>query len=123
MLKNQHTAEAVYLFNKKEMAVHESTNGLFAAWTVPIPLLSEKYILPPANIIFEGSGEIRTYSSELKGLLNRRLIYEFNCLEAFVTFMLPSSMYYGPATDGLLYRECIITSYPPSALKEAIMSE
>lgn len=123
MHKNQHTAEAVYLFNKNELAVHASTNGLFAGWTVPIPLLSEKYILPPANMIFEGSGEIRTYSTELKGLLNRRLIYEFNCLEAFVTFMLPSSRYYGPATDGLLYRECIITSYPPSTLKEAIMSE
>ena len=117
MHKNQHTAEAVYLFNKKELAVHASSNGLFAGWTVSIPLLSEKYILPPANMIFEGSGEIRTYSTELKGLLNRRLIYEFNCLEAFVTFMLPSSRYYGPATDGLLYRECIITSYPPRYLE------
>ncbi len=114
MHKNQHTAEAVYLFNRNELAVHASANGLFAGWTVPIPLFSEKYVLPPANLMFEGSGEIRTYSSELKGLLNRRLIYEFNCLEAFVTFMLPFSRYYGPATDGLLYRECIITSYPPS---------
>jgi hypothetical protein len=123
MHKNQHTAEAVYLLNKNELTVHVSTNGLFAGWTIPIPLFSEKYILPPANIIFEGSGEIKTYSSELKGLLNRTLIYEFNCLEAFVTFMLPSSRYYGPATDGLLYRECIITSYPPSTLKEAIISK
>jgi hypothetical protein len=123
MLKNQHTAEAVHLFKKNELAVHPSKNGLFAGWRVPIQLLSEKYTLPPANMIFEGSGEVRTYSTDLRGLLKRRLVYEFNCLEAFVTFMLPSSRYYSPATDGLLYRECIITSYPPSTWREAIASE
>jgi sugar-specific transcriptional regulator TrmB len=114
MHKNQYTPEAIYLFNKNELGIHLSANRLFAGWTVPIPLLSQKYILPPSNLIFKGFGKTRAYSTELKGLLNRRLIYEFNCLEAFVTFMLPFSRYYSPATDGLLYRECIITSYPPA---------
>jgi sugar-specific transcriptional regulator TrmB len=123
MQKNRHTAEAVYLLNKNELVVHSTSNGLFAGWTIPIPLLFEKYILPPGSITFEGTGEIRTYSSELKGLLNRSLIYEFNCLEAFVSFMLPSSRYYSPATDGLLYRECIITSYPSTFFKEKRSAE
>lgn len=114
MLKNHYNTEAVYLLNKNELTVQTSANTLFAGWTVPIPLLSNKYILPPANLIFKGTGKATTYCTELKGLLNRRLTYEFNSLEAFVTFMLPSSSYYSPATDGLFYRECIITSYPPT---------
>ena len=114
MLKDQYNTEAVYLLNKDELTIHASANSLFAGWTVPIPLLSKKYILPPANLIFKGSGKTRTYSAELMGLMNRRLTYEFNCIDAFVTFMLPFSRYYSPATDGVFYRECIITSQPPT---------
>ncbi len=114
MLKDQYNTEAVYLLNKDELTIQASAHNLFAGWTVPIPLLCQKYILPPANLIFKSSGKTRTYSAELKSLMRRRLTYEFNCLDAFVTFMLPSSRYHSPATDGLFYRECIITSYPPS---------
>ena len=115
MCKNQNNPETVCLLDKDKLVVHLSKNGLLAGWTVPIPLLSQKYILPPANLIFKSTGKTRTYSTELKSPLNRRLVYEFNCLNAFVTFLLPSSSYYSPATDGLFYRECIITSYPPSS--------
>ena len=114
MLKDQFNTETVYLLNKYELTIQASANNLFAGWTIPIPLLSQKYILPPANLIFKSSGKTRTYSAELKSLMKRRLTYEFNCLDAFVTFMLPSSRYHSPATDGLFYRECIITSYPSS---------
>ena len=120
MLKDQYHTEAVYLLNKDELTIHATANSLFAGWTVPIPLLSQKYLLPPANLIFKGSGKIQTYSTELKGLMNRRLTYEFNCLEAFVTFMLPFARYYSPATDGLFYRECIVTSYPSFIIERII---
>ena len=115
MYKNQNTKESSYLLKKDELNVQAYGNGLFAGWTVPIPLLGPKYVLPPSSIMFEGCGKVRSLVSEIKGPMNRRLVYEFNCLEAFVTFMHPSSKYSGPASDGLFEKDVIVTSYPLSA--------
>jgi HTH-type transcriptional regulator, sugar sensing transcriptional regulator len=115
MHKNRNTKEVAYLLKKDELSVRTNTDGLFAAWTVPIPLLEPKYVLPPSSVMFEGYGKIKPLLSELKGPMNRRLVYEFNCLEAFVTFLHPSLKYSGPASDGLFYKDVIVTSYPLSA--------
>jgi sugar-specific transcriptional regulator TrmB len=114
MYKIQRTTEVAKLLKKDELKVQAHGNRFFAGWTVPIPLLPPKYILPPSCIMFEGYGKVKSYSSKIIGPLNRRLTYEENILEAFVTFMYPSSRYYGPGSDGLLHRDMIITSYPPA---------
>jgi len=111
----QATTEVVHLVKKGELEVQLRGNKLFAGWTVPVPLLPPKHVLPPACVLFEGYGNVRTYSSEPKGHLNRPEVYEYNSLDAFVTFMNPASRYSGPASDGLLLREIIITSCPPHA--------
>jgi hypothetical protein len=115
MHKQRNSEEVAYLLKKDELNIQTNSNGLFAAWTVPIPLLEQKYVLPPSSIIFEACGKIRPLLSELIGPMNRRLVYEFNCLESFVTFLHPSSKYSGPASDGLFYKEVIVTSYPLTA--------
>jgi len=112
---DQVTTEVVHLVKKGELEVQLRGKSLFAGWTVPIPLLPPKHILPPACVFFEGYGDAKTYYSEVKGIFDRREVNEYNCLDAFVTFMNPSSRYSGPASDGLLLREVIFTSYPPSA--------
>jgi sugar-specific transcriptional regulator TrmB len=114
MHKIHRTTEVAKLLNKDELKIQSHGNTLFAGWTVPIPLLPPKYILPPACIMFEGYGKIKSYSSKIIGPLNRRITYEENTLDAFVTFMHPSSRYHGPGSDGLLHRDTIITSYPPA---------
>jgi hypothetical protein len=120
--KSHRTTEVAQLFKKDELKVQVQGNRLFAGWTVPIPMLPPKYILPPACIMFEGYGKIKSYSSEIIGPLGRRVAYEFNSLDAFVTFMLPSSKYHGPGSDALLHRDIVITSYPPSAQKDTKIS-
>ncbi|HLN44397.1 MAG TPA: helix-turn-helix domain-containing protein [Candidatus Sulfotelmatobacter sp.] len=115
MHEDQQTTEHIQFLKKDELKVEANNDRLFAGWTVPIPLLPPKYILPPACIIFEGFGKIKSYTSEVKGPLNRRVKYECNGLDSFVTFMHPSKNYYGTGSDGLLRREVIMTSYPPSA--------
>jgi sugar-specific transcriptional regulator TrmB len=114
MYKIRRTTEIAKLVKKDELKVQVHGNRLFAGWTVPIPLLPPKYILPPGCIMFEGYGKIKSVSSEIIGPLARRLAYEENILDAFVTFMHPSSRYHGPASDGLLHRDMIVTSYPPA---------
>lgn len=114
MHKIRATHEVAYLLRKEELNVQVHGEKLIAGWTVSIPLLPPKYILPPACIIFEGYGKTKTYSSEIAGPLNPRLMYEYNMLDAFVTFMHPSSRYHGPGSDGILLRERILTSYPPN---------
>jgi hypothetical protein len=114
MLKIRPTTEVAKLLKKGELKVQAHGNRLFAGWTVPIPLLPPKYVLPPSCIVFEGYGKIKSISSNIVGPLNRRMTYEENMLDAFVTFMHPSSRYNGPGSDALLHRETIITSYPPA---------
>ncbi len=44
--------------NGLQIRVHGNT--MFAGWTVPISLFPSQYVLPPACILIEGYGDIRT---------------------------------------------------------------
>ena len=48
------------LVRKNELEIRVHGNTLFAGWTVPIPLLPPKYVLPPACITIEGYGNVKT---------------------------------------------------------------
>ena len=118
MQAHLHNTEIAQLLQKDELKVRLQGEMLFAGWTVPIPLLPPKYILPPGCLTIEGYGKVKTYISDLKGHMNRCVSYEFTSLDAFVTFMFPSSKYNGPGSDAVLHRDVITTSRPSSAWKE-----
>jgi len=122
MQASLHSTEIVQLLQKDELTVRLQGDKLFAGWTVPIPLLPPKYVLPPGYLTIEGYGKVKTYISEVKGHMNRRVSYEYSSLDAFVTFMYPSSKYNGPGSDAVLHRDIITTSRPPSAMKETDIS-
>ncbi len=117
-----HSNEIISLMKKNQLKVSIQGETLFAGWTVPIPLLPPKYILPPGCLTIEGYGKVRTYISEAKGPMNRRISYEFTSKDAFVSFTYPSSKYNGPGSDAVLHRDIITTSRPPSAWKETDIS-
>jgi hypothetical protein len=102
----------LHLVNKDELQVKRHGNILFAGWTVPIPLYPLPKSLPPACIFFEGYRELGTGVSKNRVSLNRMWTSEFYAFEAFVTFFHPSSKYSGPGTDGILFRDMIVTSTP-----------
>ncbi|MCW4029330.1 MAG: hypothetical protein NWE92_06755 [Candidatus Bathyarchaeota archaeon] len=112
MQKIRDLNEVALLLKKDELNIQIHDKKLVAGWSVPIPLLAPKYILPPACIIFEGYGETKTYSSKMIGPVNPILTNEFNMTDAFVTFIHPSSHYHGPGSDGILLKERIMTGYP-----------
>ena len=118
MQRHVHSTQIVQLLQKDELKVYLQGNKLFAAWTAPIPLLPQKYVLSPGCLTFEGYGKAKTYTSEAKGPMNRRVSYQFTSLDAFVTFIYPSSKYNGPGTDAVLHRDIITISRPPSSWKE-----
>jgi hypothetical protein len=122
MHKRLHNTQNVQLLKKNELKVHLQGDKLFAGWTVPLPLLPPKYILPPGCLTIEGYGKVKTYISEAKGPMNRRISYEYTSLDAFVTFMCPSLKYNGPGSDAVLHRDIITTSRPPSAWQETDLS-
>ena len=101
------------LVKKAELQVRVHGNTLFAGWTVPIPLFP-KYTLPPACIIIEGYGNIKTRAATVIGPSGYKTEMQSNYLDAFITFMHPKSKYSGPGTDGLFFRDVISTSYPPN---------
>lgn len=102
-----------HLLKKDEIQVRLHGNTLFAGWTVPIRLFPTPYVLPPACILFEGYGELKTGMVRTKSPSGRTQTSEFNGFDAFVTFFHPASKYSGPGTDGLLRRDVVMTSYPP----------
>jgi sugar-specific transcriptional regulator TrmB len=97
------------LAREDEIYVQVHGNTLLAGWTVPIPLSPPSRTLPPACILFEGYGDIKTGVFRAKTAWGRTATYEFNGFEAFVTFFHPVSKYAGPGTDGLLYRDLILS--------------
>jgi sugar-specific transcriptional regulator TrmB len=98
------------LVKKEELQVQVHGNTLFAGWTVPISLFPQPYTLPPACILFEGYGELKTGRFEVKTQwAPRAQLYEFNGFEAFVTLFHPTSKYAGPGTDGLLCRDVVMS--------------
>jgi len=100
----------IQLLKDGEFQVRVQGNTLFCAWTIPLPLI-ENYILPPACILFEGYGGLRT--GIIRSNNNNRIqITEYNALDSFVTFFHPSSKYSGPGTDGFIARDLIFTSIP-----------
>jgi hypothetical protein len=107
-------AENMQVFKEGEFQIQAHGDVLFAGWTRPIPLLSGKYTLPPCCLLFEGYGEIKPGVIRISSPNGFEEKWEYNGLEAFVTFFHPSTKYSGPGTDGRLARELVITGYPPA---------
>ena len=106
-------AKNIQVMKMEEFQVQSYGNVLFAGWTKQIPLLPGKHALPPAAILFEGYGKIKPGVIRMVLPSGFRQKWEFNGLEAFVTFFHPSVKYSGPGTDGTLSREIISTAKVP----------
>jgi hypothetical protein len=101
------TASKYYkLVTKDEIQVRVHGNKLFAGWTVPIPLF-QNYVLPPACILIQGYGELKTRASTIFHPTGARTETQVKYMDAFVTFMHPASKYSGPGTDGLFFRDSV----------------
>ena len=105
-----------HLLKKDELQVRGQGNILFAGWTIPITLDLLQTHLPPSCLFFEGYKELPTGIVETKPALNRIQKTEFYGFEAFVTFFHPSAKYSGPGTDGVIFRDMIVTSSPFDAV-------
>lgn len=98
------------LVDKEKLQVRTQGNNLFCGWVIPIPLL-ENFVLPPASILLEGYGTIRTKSFSNCFTSGYRMDQARNYLESFVTFFHPASKYSGPGTDGFFARDFIMEIY------------
>jgi hypothetical protein len=102
----------IHVFAKGEIEVREQSNTLFVGWTKPIPV-SADLVLPPSGLLFEGYGDTRTNVAKLALSNGWQGLTEGNSLEAFTTFYYSSAKYSGPGTDGLFFRDHILTYIPP----------
>ncbi len=103
----------IHTLKKDQIQVQIHGNTLFAGWTVPIPLFPEKYVLPPACVLFEGYGESRTVGYTLMLPNGVKCKMEDVSFDAFVTFIHPATKYSAPGTDGVLIRDFMSTNIPP----------
>jgi sugar-specific transcriptional regulator TrmB len=103
----------VQLVKKDELQVRVHGNTMFAGWTVQIPLYPPPYVLPPACLLIEGYGNVKTVAVTLLHPSGSKSEIEENYFDAFVTFMHPSSKYSGPGTEGCFARDFIMTKTPP----------
>jgi hypothetical protein len=107
------TEQYCHLVKEDEIQARLQGNTFFVGWTVPIPLYPPPFVLPPACLLFEGYGKLKTGAVKAQTPFGHIHVSEFNGFDAFVTFFHPASKYSGPGTDGLLRREAVMTSYPP----------
>jgi len=103
----------VQLVREDEIQVRIHGKTLFAGWTVPIQLFPPQYILPPACLLIEGYGDVKTTGHTMMHDSGFKSEIEGNYFAAFVTFIHPASKYSGPGTDGVFARDFIMTKYPP----------
>jgi sugar-specific transcriptional regulator TrmB len=101
------------LVKKDELQIRVHGNTMFAGWTTPIPLYPPPYALPPASILIEGYGDVKSTAVSLQYHSGYKSQIEENYFDAFVTFFHPSSKYSGPGTDGRFARDFIATFTPP----------
>lgn len=101
------------LVKKDEITIRVYGNSLFCGWTVPIQLHPPKYVLPPACLLVEGYGKIKTKAFSIILPSGFKSALEYNYFDAFVTFMHPTSKYSGPGTDGAFIRDLVTTTIPP----------
>jgi sugar-specific transcriptional regulator TrmB len=101
------------LVKKDELQIRVHGTTMFAEWTVPILLHPPPYKLPPARILIEGYGEVKTTALGLHYISGFKSQIEENYLDAFVTFFHPSSKHFVPGTDGRFVRDFIATTIPP----------
>ena len=121
--RNHPAAQNYLLVKKTQLRVRVYGNTLFAAWTIPIPLVPPKYFLPPGCLIVEGYGEAKTKAYTAVFHSGVKYEAEQNWFDAFVTFMHPESKYSGPGTDGLFIRDLVATITPPPKDEKAIVEE
>jgi sugar-specific transcriptional regulator TrmB len=92
----------VLLVKEHEFQMLKQGNTLFVGWTVPIPILPEKLLLPPSFLLFEGYGSPKHCKNCVVTASDWKITTENDSSEAFVTFISPSARYTGPGTDGRL---------------------
>jgi sugar-specific transcriptional regulator TrmB len=114
MFAGSPAGQNVQLVRKDELQVRVHGNTMFAGWTVPIPLYPP-YVLPPACLLIEGYGNVKTSGFTMIQPSGFKSMIEENYFDAFVTFMHPSSKYSGPGTDGVFTRDYIMTIFPPKS--------
>jgi hypothetical protein len=103
----------VRIVEKDELQVQLHGSTFFVGWTVPIPLFPTAYVLPPAAIMLEAFGDLKTKAWTANMLSGYSVRLETNGYKAFVTFYHPASRYSGPGTDGFINRDLIMTTTPP----------
>jgi len=102
----------VQLAKKDALQIWLHGNTLFAGWTIPISLYPSEYILPPACLVFEGYGNVKTDAYSIVQPSGGKFSVKQNGFDAFVTFMHPASKYSGPGTDGFLVRDFVMEVTP-----------
>ena len=110
MFKNTVPDDNFNLVEKDQLQIATHGRNLFCGWTKPINL-GDNLSLPPASILLEGYGEIKTRSFSLVYPAGFTLDQIRNYYESFVTFFHPASKYSGPGTDSIFARDIIMDLY------------
>ena len=108
-------AQNCHLLRKDELRIQVHGSTVFAGWTVPITLIPTHYSLPPACLLVEGYGKIKTSVINFAMPSGAVVIMESNGFDAFATFFHRASKYAAPGTDATISRDMILTAYPPQA--------
>ena len=104
-------------FIKTGLLQQVEARALFAGWTGAIQLAGIDKVLPPSFLLIESYGSPKTLVSDIQIPSGYTLKTTGDFLEAFVTFLHPTSKYSGPGTDGVISRDTVIEWHPQGSEK------
>ncbi|MEJ2244456.1 MAG: hypothetical protein P8X87_08055 [Candidatus Bathyarchaeota archaeon] len=100
-LANLPIGQNIQVIDKDKLHVQVMGNTFFAGWTVPLKI-TPRHTLPPACILFEGFGDIKSGMFTNQTPINRKYEIWYNSIDAFVSFFLPEYKYIGSGSEGYI---------------------
>jgi sugar-specific transcriptional regulator TrmB len=93
-----------------ELEVYNKGSTLFAGWTIEVPLLPPKHLLPAGCLLFEGYGVSKRGKDTFVHRSGSKTTMEADFFNAFVTLMSPNEKIERPATQGRILTKCTMTT-------------
>ncbi|MEJ2242348.1 MAG: helix-turn-helix domain-containing protein [Candidatus Bathyarchaeota archaeon] len=103
----------IILVGKNQLKIVSKKNMLFVGWTIDIPVIPSKFVLPPGCILFEAYGKVSSGIFNFNHLCERTQEVWFNHLDAFLTYFHTQKQYVGSGAEAYLDRNIMQISYPP----------
>jgi hypothetical protein len=102
----------ITLVGKNQLKIISKKNMVFVGWTIDIPIIPKKFVLPSGCILFEAYGKVSSGLFKFTQPCERTQEVWFNHLDAFLTYFHSQKQYVASGAEAYLDRNIMQISHP-----------